>query len=96
MVVQVLPRPRARAASMKLQTAGRTEPQAEPWTTCGRPSVRPGWQAMTWTGTSWRCSARYRADEPMRRWLRRTTGSSLGRGGAPMIPSVMYRSQPWR
>src|SRR5215208_4316667 len=34
-VVQTLPRPRARAASMKLQAAGMIDPQREAWATTG-------------------------------------------------------------
>ena len=48
-VVQQVPSPRARAPSMKLQTAGRIDPQCEAWSAALAPSVRPLMQGMTST-----------------------------------------------
>src|SRR5690606_36200920 len=61
-VVQQVPRPRDRAASMKLQVAGRSEPQMAAWRAIGPPSVRPWITGITCTGTSPMCSARYWAE----------------------------------
>ena len=87
MVVQAEPRPRARAASMKLQTAGSTEPKNDACTIGGRPSVRPSWHGTTWTGTSAMWSARWPAERPMRAAWRRLAGSVGRDGGVPRMPS---------
>jgi 4-aminobutyrate aminotransferase len=57
-VVHAVPRPRARAASMKLHMAGRMLPIAEAWTSEGWPSKRPSVHPMTRTGASPMCSPR--------------------------------------
>ncbi len=69
-VVQTLPSPRERAASMKLHVAGTIEPKIEACQATGLSSVRPWTHGITWTGTSCRCSARWRTASPIRtNWL---------------------------
>src|SRR6266508_5283661 len=59
-VVHTVPRPRARAASMKLHAAGMIDAQREACTPAGAPSVLPSTHGMTCTGTWWMWSARCR------------------------------------
>ena len=66
-MVQHVPSPRARAASMKLHTAGSSEPQMAACQAGGSPSVRPSMHGITCTGTSARWSARYWAELITRR-----------------------------
>ena len=56
--VQQVPRPRARAASMKLHMAGWMLAIIEADIIAGAPSVRPWMQGMTRTGASPMCSPR--------------------------------------
>src|SRR5712691_10359184 len=76
-VVQAVPSPRARAASMKLQAAGRIEPYRPAISRLETPGrcTRPSMQGMTITGTSCIRSARYWADAA-------TRGSCFRRGSS--------------
>ena len=53
MVVQTDPMPLARRASMKLHTAGITDPHQPGREPAGSSSGRPSWKATSRTGTSW-------------------------------------------
>ena len=66
MVVQAVPRPRARAASMKLQVPGSTLPIDDAAIIDGTLSTRPPVQAITSAGASAMWSARYSADSVTR------------------------------
>ncbi|SIM21889.1 Uncharacterised protein [Mycobacteroides abscessus subsp. abscessus] len=57
-VVQADPRPRLRAASMKLHTAGSSEPHEDAAPTTGRLSRRPSMQGMRNSGERSKFSAR--------------------------------------
>ncbi|MFF5449690.1 hypothetical protein ACFY40_00380 [Streptomyces sp. NPDC012950] len=46
-VVHTVPRPRSRAAGVKLRAAGRIEPRVPAWWVTEAPSVRPSTQGMT-------------------------------------------------
>src|ERR1044072_5339342 len=56
------PSPRERRASMKLHTAGSSEPQNDADMPAGAPSGRPSRHGINMTGTSWGCSLRYVAE----------------------------------
>ena len=88
-MVQRVPRPRARAASMKLHTAGSTDPNAEAWTTWSRPSVRPRVARHDVHGDLGEVVgqvARRAADAPLEPAALRVGGR--GGAGAPQTPSV--------
>ena len=56
--MQQVPRPRARAASWKLQAAWTIEPYMLACVACEAVSTRPRRQKITYAGTSWKRSAR--------------------------------------
>ena len=103
-VVQQVPRPRARAASMKLHTAGSSEPQMAACQATGRLSVRPSMHGMTCTGTSARWSARYCAELMTFLVVVDVVGLVLRAGGpatASGLPymtakAAAYHSASWR
>ena len=65
-VVQTVPSPRLRAASMNDHAAGTIEPNIDATSGFDLPSYRPTTHGMTWTGTSWMCSARWTTASPIR------------------------------
>ena len=80
-----VPRPRARPASMKLQTAGMIEANAEACSTTGRSSVRGRMHGTSRIGTSCMWSRRWSAERSTR------ACSGLGvepRRPRPSMPSV--------
>jgi hypothetical protein len=62
MVVHAVPRPRSRAASMKLHTAGSSEPHADAAWKVGARFRSPMMHGTMITGTRWKFSVRYVAD----------------------------------
>src|ERR1051325_86148 len=91
-VVQAVPSPRERAASMKLQAAGMIEPNIEATSGFGLPSKRPRTHGITGTGTSWRGSARWAEGLAMRA-LRPPAGpaAALGVGMGALPPQLGER-----